>query len=256
MRSKVMIVVIGIAAVLGIVLCKNTNGSQWFRIGSQKEGESGLFTSQQIVKKKAYLTFDDGPSKHTDQILDILKKNDVKATFFVVGNPTKEAKRKYQRIVAEGHTLGMHAYEHNYKKIYGSVDAFSKDLQKLQNYLYKITKVKSIYYRFPGGSSNSCVNDIKPYIRKVKSMGLYYYDWNALSGDAVDFTQSPEELNNNILKDAIHENNTIILMHDLGKAKSTVKGLDSLIRSLKDQGYEILPITESTKEIQHVSVDK
>ena len=136
----------------------------WFQIASQGEGESGFLTNSNLNQKKVYLTFDDGPSDHTAQILDILKKHKVKATFFVVGKETEYAKKMYQRIVLEGHTLAMHSYSHNYDQIYANVGAFSKDLMKLQKYLYDLTDVKPYIYRFPGGSSNHCAKNIKPYI--------------------------------------------------------------------------------------------
>lgn len=226
------------------------------KIASQQEGESGFLTSSQFKEKKVYLTFDDGPSDHTSEILDILKKNNVKATFFVVGKETEHAKKMYQRIVLEGHTLAMHSYSHNYDQIYASVNAFSKDLMKLQKYLYDLTDVKPYIYRFPGGSSNHCAGNIRPYIRYVNKKGLLYFDWNALNEDAINFDQSSEQLNEKILKDVRRQKTSIVLMHDLHETKNTVKGLDTLIKTLKKEGYQILPITKNTKPIHHVSIDK
>ena len=105
--------------------------------------------------KKVYLTFDDGPSSNTDQILDILKDYDVKATFFVVGKTDERSVKAYQRIVEEGHTLAMHSYSHKYDEIYESKEAFARDLNSLQEYLYETTGVWPRIYRFPGGSSNT-----------------------------------------------------------------------------------------------------
>lgn len=226
------------------------------KIASQQEGEGGLLESGAVQRKKVYLTFDDGPSDQTGKILDILKKNKVKATFFVVGKNTEEAKKLYRRIVLEGHTLGMHSYSHNYDQIYSSVDAFGKDLKKLQNYLYQMTEVKPYIYRFPGGSSNNCVSDITPYIQFVEKQGWIYYDWNALSGDALDFQAPADQLNANILKDVRKQKSSVVLMHDLHEAQNTTKGLDSLIQTLKKEGYQILPITKNTKPVHHVSIDK
>lgn len=225
------------------------------QIASQEEGESGL-TASAMNQKKVYLTFDDGPSRSTDKILDILKKNNVKATFFVVGKNTEKAKRRYQRIVLEGHTLGMHSFSHNYDKIYSSVDAFSEDLESLEKYLYDVTDVRPFAYRFPGGSSNTCAGDIKPYINYINEKGWIYFDWNAESGDALDFNVGSDTLNANVLKSIRSQNTSIVLMHDLHEATNTVNGLDSLIKTLKKEGYQILPITRNTKRIQHVSVDK
>ena len=86
--------------------------------------------------------------------------------------------------------------------------------------------------------------------------GFLYFDWNALSGDAVNFNLSPERLNQNILTDVKKQKVSIVLMHDLAEAENTVKSLDSLIKTLKKEGYQILPITKYTQQIHHVSVDK
>ena len=86
-------------------------------------------------KKKVYLTFDDGPSANTDEILDILRQYDVKATFFVVGKTDEASKEAYRRIVEEGHTLGMHSYSHVYDLVYSSREEFESDMLKLQSYL-------------------------------------------------------------------------------------------------------------------------
>ena len=152
--------IIGILLFTFLAQGKGTK-TYWFQIASQGEGESGFLTNSNLNQKKVYLTFDDGPSDHTAQILDILKKHKVKATFFVVGKETEHAKKMYQRIVLEGHTLAMHSYSHNYDQIYANVGAFSKDLMKLQKYLYDLTDVKPYIYRFPGGSSNHCAKKYK-----------------------------------------------------------------------------------------------
>ena len=175
---------------------------------------------------------------------------------FVVGKETEHAKKMYQRIVLEGHTLAMHSYSHNYDQIYANVGAFSKDLMKLQKYLYDLTDVKPYIYRFPGGSSNHCAKNIKPYIRYVNKKGLLYFDWNALNEDAVNFEQSPQQLNKKILKDVRRQKTSIVLMHDLHETTNTVKALDPLIKTLKKEGYQILPITKNTKPLHHVSIDK
>lgn len=205
------------------------------------------------IPKKVYLTFDDGPSQYTDEILDILKKEDVKATFFVIGHEGKVYEKRYQRIVEEGHTLAMHAYNHDYNKIYKSVEAFSDDLLKLQNMLEEITGVKTTIYRFPGGSSNSVMKiSVKKLIHFLNQQGITYYDWNALSEDAVNKKLSPAQLNANIMKDLKNRNPCIVLMHDLGDRHGTVEALEPLIKKLKAMDCELLPITEATPVIQHV----
>jgi peptidoglycan/xylan/chitin deacetylase (PgdA/CDA1 family) len=225
-------------------------------IAGQKEGTGNLPAGKIGNAKKVYLTFDDGPSDHTGEILDILKKNKVKATFFVIGKKTETAKKLYRRIILEGHTLGMHSYSHDYDRIYSSVDAFGKDLWALSDYLYDITEVRPCIYRFPGGSSNRCAGNIRPFIRYVNRQGWMYYDWNALNGDALDFEVSSKVLNQRILKDIRKQKTSIVLMHDLHETEHTVEGLDELIKTLKKEGCKILPITKNTKPVHHVSVDK
>ena len=100
------------------------------------------------------------------------------------------------------------------------------------------------------------MKDINSYIQYINQQGWLYFDWNALSGDALNFDTSAKQLNQNILKDVRRQDVSVVLMHDLHEAKHTVEGLDSLIKTLKKEGYQILPITENTKPVQHKSVDK
>lgn len=208
-------------------------------------------SSKAVTRKRAYLTFDDGPSDQTGEILDILKEYDVKATFFVIGR-NERYYPMYKRIVEEGHTLAIHSYSHEYSTIYASYDNFVNDVEKLRKLLYDVTGVDCRYYRFPGGSSNRVtqvpVNDLIDYL---DSAGLTYFDWNALNNDAVIAGQTPDQLVKNILKDALNYDDTIILMHDLDCCHETVESLLSLIEQLEEHGYEILPIDDDTPHIQH-----
>ena len=219
------------------------------------EGKSTKDKEETKEKKKVYLTFDDGPSIYTDEILDILKENNVKATFFVVGKDESYYKY-YKRIVKEGHTLGMHSYTHEYDKLYASVDAFAEEIEKLNKVLYEATGTKSKIFRFPGGSSNSVAKQpMEEYIRYLNKEQIAYYDWNALSGDAVTTGLSPEQLVKNIMKDVEKNDNSIVLMHDLRTTHNTVESLPLLIDTLKEGGYEILPIDKNTPLVQHVSCE-
>ena len=144
------------------------NQNVWSESSGTTPADSGIH--------KVYLTFDDGPSANTDQILDILDEYGVKATFFVVG---KEGYNdQYRRIVEEGHTLGMHSYSHVYRDIYESVEAYGQDLEKLHTYLYELTGVDSRIVRLPGGSSNTVSKDkIQDIIAYLGQQGMTYYDW-------------------------------------------------------------------------------
>ncbi|MGN0311390.1 MAG: polysaccharide deacetylase family protein, partial [Lachnospiraceae bacterium] len=115
--------------------------------------EKENLNSENNQTKVAYLTFDDGPSNHSEQLLDLLEEEGVKATFFVVAKEDVESERIYQRIVRDGHGLGLHSYSHVYEKIYSSPELFQEDLWKLKTFLYHKTGVSCNIYRFPGGSS-------------------------------------------------------------------------------------------------------
>lgn len=205
--------------------------------------------------KRVYLTFDDGPSIYTGQILDVLKANNIKATFFVIGRE-EEFYDYYKRIVDEGHTIGMHSYTHVYQDFYASKESFAEELTKLNDLIYNVTGTKSTIFRFPGGSSNSVSSlAVEEYIDYLNENDIDYYDWNSLSGDAVTNGLSPEQLVNNIMNDVSQNEDSIVLMHDLQTTHTTVESLQLLIDTLKTEGYEILPIDENTPLIQHVSAD-
>ena len=210
-------------------------------------------TAESKQAKRVYLTFDDGPSIYTGQILDILAANNVKATFFVIGRD-EEYYDYYRRIVDEGHTLGMHSYSHVYQDLYASVEAFGNEIEQLNNLLYDVTGQKSSIFRFPGGSSNNVAPlPIQDYIAYLNEHNINYYDWNALNGDAVTSGLSPEQLVDNIMNDVENNQDSIVLMHDLQTTHTTVESLQLLIDTLKSEGYEILPIDADTPLIQHVS---
>lgn len=205
--------------------------------------------------KKVYLTFDDGPSSNTDQILDILKDYDVKATFFVVGKTDERSVKAYQRIVEEGHTLAMHSYSHKYDEIYESKEAFARDLNSLQEYLYETTGVWPRIYRFPGGSSNTVSKvDMQELIEYLTDIGITYFDWNVASGDAVSRTLPAETIVNNCLSGIEKQKESVILMHDASNKGTTIEALPQIIEAIQEQGNaELLPITDETVPVQHIA---
>ncbi|MEG0962570.1 MAG: polysaccharide deacetylase family protein [Lachnospiraceae bacterium] len=207
-------------------------------------------------RQKVYLTFDDGPSENTTKILDILKERNIKATFFVIGKEDEESKALYQRIVAEGHTLGMHSFTHKYSIIYDSLDAFSEDVSHLQSFLAEITGVEPSIMRFPGGSSNKVSNtDMTEFIRYLNKKGIDYYDWNVASGDATSQAYTAEELVQNVLKDVVRYDTSIVLMHDTAAKGTTVDALNPMIDQLQALDVELLPINDNTRLIQHIPAD-
>ena len=207
--------------------------------------------------RKVYLTFDDGPSSNTNRILDILAEYDVKATFFVVGKEEEEYQALYKRIVDEGHTLAMHSYSHKYNEIYQSLESYSADLSKLQEFLYDTTGVWCRYCRFPGGSSNTVSRvDMHELIAYLDEQDMSYFDWNISSGDAMSSSLSPEEIIRNCTAKLKNYDEAIILMHDAAEKNSTVRALPELIETIQSmEDTKILPITDDTERIHHISND-
>lgn len=205
------------------------------------------------AKNKVYITFDDGPSAYTDEILDILDSYQVKATFFVVGKEEAWAQEALRQIVERGHSLGMHSYSHKYSELYQSIDYFEEDFRKLQNYLYDVTGVESHIYRFPGGSSNQVSKiDMKECITFLEEQDIVYYDWNVASGDASTKKMSVDEIVQNVLKDVGKKETSIILFHDAADKHTTIEALPVILEKIMEmEDTEILPITETTEHIQH-----
>lgn len=232
---------------------ESVDGSNIDEGNTADESTAEAVSETQKEVKRVYLTFDDGPSIYTGQILDILAANNVKATFFVIGRD-ENYYDYYRRIVDEGHTIGMHSYSHVYQDFYASEKSFGEELTELGDLIYNVTGTRTMIFRFPGGSSNSVAPlPIQNYIAYLNEHNINYYDWNSLSGDAVTGGLSPEQLVENVMNDVEKNQDSIVLMHDLQNVHTTVESLQLLIDTLKSGGYEILPIDADTPLIQHVS---
>jgi len=219
-------------------------------------GDAPDETEGRFTGKKVYLTFDDGPSIYTDDILDILKDYGVRATFFVIGRTDSYSKEMYKRIVDEGHTLGMHSYSHKYSVIYNSLEDFDKDFTKLWNLLYDTTGLEPKIYRFPGGSANEVnKNGMKEFIRYLNKKSIAYYDWNVLNGDATNIKYTDEQLIANVLSGVESKKISIVLMHDAASKEATVRTLPALLEALISEGAELYPLDETVKPIQMIKAD-
>lgn len=197
-----------------------------------------------------YLTFDDGPNYGTTNvILDILKEENVKATFFVTGKgPDELIKREYD----EGHTVALHTFSHNYQTVYQSVDAYFNDLTKVHDRVASITGYDSRIIRFPGGSSNTISRHYQEGImttltKEVIEKGYYYYDWNISSGDAGEYKDS-RSIINQVTRNLSKERTNMVLMHDI--KPYTRDALREIIKYGKENGYHFDKITTGTKMIR------
>ena len=199
--------------------------------------------------KCVYLTFDDGPSALTAQVLDILKQYDIKATFFVVYKGDAASAELYKRIVDEGHTLGIHSASHDYDKIYQSVDAYLDDFAKLYDYLYLVTGVHPEIFRFPGGSLNSYNQGIyKELIAEMLRRGFVYFDWNVSAQDAASKVTS-ESCVNSVMSTLKGRDRAIVLMHDSASKQMTVAALPHIIEELQKQGYHFSKLDRSVRPV-------
>ncbi len=224
---------------------------------SDSMGNKTSVTRKVVVQKAPsnsgviYLTFDDGPNDtSTTKILDVLKKYNVKATFFVTMSGSDSViLREYQ----EGHTVALHTASHNYKTVYSSVDGYFNDLNKVSNRVKKITGETSYIIRFPGGSSNTVSRNYSKGImttltKEVEKRGYHYFDWNVSSGDAGETTSS-KGVYNNVTKSLRLNRANIVLMHDI--KSFTAAAIEDIIVYGKEHGYTFAPITMATTPVHH-----
>lgn len=214
----------------------------------QEQAASGIAQGiyYYFYPKTLYLTFDDGPSEeNTAHILDILKERNIKASFFLVGENVEKHPEIVRRIAAEGHTIGIHCYNHDYKKLYGSVDAYVEDFEHARQAVYDAAGVDVRIFRFPGGSINN--HNKKVYADIIKEMtdrGYIYYDWNASLEDAAAGAE-PAQLLANGIQTTYGRSKVIMLAHDVVYTTGTI--LDDLLDSLPE--YEIKPLTEDVEPV-------
>ncbi len=207
-----------------------------------------ILKQREFVKEKektVYLTFDDGPSQVTSKILDILDQENIKATFFVLGENATNHPNILERIIDEGHSIGNHTYSHQYVNLYSSFSNYFEEIQRTEQIIFDITGKRTSLTRAPGGT----------YL-KWDSFYFYYmdqadyivYDWNVDSGDskrkAVDTKEIIKTIKNSRLADKL-----IVLMHDSEGHDSTLKALPAIIQYYRSLGYQFKPITEMVEPI-------
>lgn len=224
------------------------------KITSLEQEKMDLITKRiytQSETKEIYLTFDDGPSYLTEKNLEILKKYNVKATFFII-NQDEKYDYLIQRMVLEGHTVGLHSYTHDYRKMYESVDSFFAEIEALQQKVKRLTGYVSYIIRFPGGSSNTISRFNRGIMTKltmeVLLRGYRYFDWNVSSGDVSRISVSRFVKNSTQNKG---KTSIMLLMHDSATKKITSEGLESVIQYYQKEGYTFQNITMNSPMFAH-----
>ena len=220
-------------------------------VNAKPQASVGSSVQQTVVPdgKVIYLTFDDGPGPYTDQLLDVLAQYDVKATFFVVDSGYSDA---MQRIVREGHSIGIHSTTHEYKSIYSSEDAFFEDLEQMQSIIQNTTGVTTYLMRFPGGSSNT-VSSFNPGVMtrltaEVEARGYRSFAWTVSSGEAGE-TTSTDRVFENVVNGVGKRNVSIVLQHDI--KSYSVAAVEKIIQWGLDNGYSFLPLDMTSPTAHH-----
>ncbi|BCZ46696.1 polysaccharide deacetylase [Clostridium gelidum] len=204
--------------------------------------------------KKVYLTFDDGPScKITNEILDILDKNEVKATFFLIGNKIEGNEDVVKRMYDKGNSIGLHSYTHNFDKIYCNEDAFIQEMIDCRNEINKTIGISPNIIRFPGGSSSRFS---EKGIKVIHDNHFKLYDWNLDTTDGFNPRLSPDTLYRKAIKGSEKMYAITLLMHCTDMNENTSKALPKIIEYYKSQGYEFATITEDTPELYSRLRDK
>ena len=198
-----------------------------------------IYTSD---KKRVFLTFDDGPSPVTESILDTLKQEKIKATFFVLGSNIDYRQDMVKRMYDEGHFIGNHGYSHVYPQIYSSPEAvleeFNSCNEKIRNAIGN-PEYNSHLFRFPGGLPGGKYASIKQEAKELLNQNdIVNIDWNALNGDAETNDLSPEFEMQRLAETVGEKNSIVILMHDASAKSVTAETLPQIISFLKDKGYE------------------
>ena len=197
-----------------------------------------------------YLTFDDGPSKNTSAVLDILDRYGIKATFFVVPNESENCAERLREIHDRGHTIGVHSKTHDYQVIYKNVESYLNDFAAAYEMVYQATGEYPTLFRFPGGSVNSYNRDTyTEIIQEMERRGFVYFDWNVSAEDAQNGITA-DEVYQNVLYTLGSKKNGVILMHDSNARDTTVEALPRIIETLQGKGFHFDRLSNNVHPIQ------
>ena len=275
-RVKIMICIIGVflivsCVILGIYMAKQneekeltSTGPEEQVLGVQEDKQKlPVYTTkaQQYIsniyhqqEKIVYLTFDDGPSKAvTPLILDVLKQEEIKATFFVLGSRVELNPDIVKRAYEEGHYIANHGYSHVYSSIYSSVESVLNEYNTTQDAVRNAIEVPEYQchlFRFPGGSVGGkykqIKNDAKPILEQNQ---IAYLDWNVLTSDAAG-AKTKEAMMASLTQNIDSKNTIVVLMHDAGDKILTYEVLPEVIQFFKDRGYTFGDMYNIMSEIE------
>lgn len=205
------------------------------------------YNATERVENTIYITFDDGPSERTDEILKVLAEKNVKATFFVVGQTDEKNLERMRRIVEEGHTIGMHSYSHDYSKVYASVESFLDEFYRIFLQIREATGVSPTVFRFPGGSINGYDGGFyQEIISEMIRRGFVPFDWNVSSEDAVGTRETVDSLVGHVVDGVSGKVRCFVLFHDSAAKVTTAQAIGPTIDRLRAMGFEFSEIKPTT----------
>lgn len=242
-RKSLFISFFVISIIILIFICKFSSSLAIELSGNNKLSNDSMNEITNLTKGKekiAYLTFDDGPSLVTPKILDILSKEDVKASFFVIGKYVEARPEIVKRAYEEGHYIANHTYSHNNSILYKSSESFTNEIKKTDIAIGNaigIDGYSSLIFRFPNGFMSPQYKAKKKEMAKLLSqMNYTYIDWNCLNNDSIKkYTSS--QLLNNLKKSSKNKDTLVILMHDTKDVSNSSLVLEDSIKYLKSEGY-------------------
>ena len=216
-----------------------------------EQGQKNMENIYHSETKRVFLTFDDGPSTITNTILDVLKQENVKATFFVLGSRVEANPDVVKRMYDEGHYIANHGYSHVYKNIYASPQAVLDEYNKCNDVVKNaigVPEYNSHLFRFPGGLVGGKYAEIKSQANELlKQNNIVHIDWNALNGDAETNNLTVDFELKRLQETTQNKNSIVLLMHDAPAKKVTAEALPQIISYLREQGYEFMNFYEIIK---------
>lgn len=238
--------IVGNLAAMGVRALNRPEGAQM-----EPSAAETIEKNPEAGEKVVYLSFDDGPSAVTGEILDVLKEKQVPATFFVIGATTERGKALYQRIIDEGHALGIHSYSHRYGEIYESADAYLKDFERLSDHLEETVGVRPSICRFPGGSNNrhASKETLREIKKRLRKKGVVWFDWNAIAKDDRETPAPAEQMFETVVKTAGEKERILVLLHDDALRTTAAECVSMLIDHYRELGYRFEKLTSETDPI-------
>lgn len=237
-----------IAIIAGLFLSLSVILSNWLFMNNTKV--TGSHSLDVEAEKICYLTFDDGPSHNTEKVLDILKKYDIKATFFLIGSEIGEEDTEVlSRMKKEEHAIGLHSNVHDFDKIYAGVESCVMDFEAEKKRLLDEYGIDTVLFRFPGGSACTYMEGQRDaYIDTMQEKGFMCFDWHVSGEDSVG-NPTVYSIQKCVADTVFEYERPIILLHDSGIADATVDALPGIIESMRKEGYIFKTLEERDEYI-------